>query len=66
MKGIVITKSVKDSDNRLNQKAEYPFRLEKIENNGTYTPVSEMQYLYKDGASNYKRGEKLIKMVILR
>ena len=57
MKGIVITKSVKDSDNRLNQKAEYTFRLEKIENNGTYTPVSEMQYLYKDGASNYKEGK---------
>lgn len=56
MKGIVLTKKVVDSDDRLNLKAEYTFRIEKLVG-GQYVPEKNLRYDYRDGASDLSSGE---------
>lgn len=57
MKGIVLTKKVVDSDNRLNPKAEFAFRIEKLnKSTGKYEPVRNQDYSYRNGASELLSG----------
>lgn len=53
MSGIMLTKRVTDSDDRLNPQAEYTFRLEKKQN-GTFVPAAGLAYQYKDGIGGYQ------------
>ena len=53
MKGLILTKIVRDSDNRLNKNAEYTFRIEKYEND-QYVPLKNTDYQYKNGTDNYE------------
>lgn len=57
MRGIVLTKKVTDSDGRLNQKAVFMFRLEMLNRStGEYEPAADMEYSYKNGASDLLSG----------
>ena len=55
MKGIVITKKVIDPDNRINPNAYYNLRIEKQLVDGSYEPVRNTEYYYKDGVSGYEK-----------
>ena len=56
IKGIVLTKKVTNSDNRLNKDSQYTFRIEKWQN-GQFIPVANTEYKYADGIGSYMTGQ---------
>ena len=53
LKGLVLTKKVINSDDRLNKNSLYTFRIEKFQN-GQFIPVANEEYEYKNGIGNYQ------------
>ena len=55
LRGLILTKKVINSDERLNKNSLYTFRIEKWQN-GRFIPVANEDYEYKNGIGSYQSG----------